>query len=112
MGVRYLGLGNAILDTYARQADDLSCWVYETWNANPTIWSIYDMVNILWDSLDLDYWLRDWLRQRETFSLQSHMRSQRLQRRMIRLGLKQKLPLMLIDYVTLEFVGPLANWQS
>ena len=39
MGVRYLGLGNAILDTYARQADDLSCWVYETWNANPHIWS-------------------------------------------------------------------------
>ena len=103
MGVRYLRLGNAILDTYARQADDLSCWVYETWNANPHIWSCYDMVNILWNSDDLD-----WLRQRETLSLQLHMQSQRLPRRMIKHWLKQKLPQTLIDCVIREFVG----WQS
>ena len=99
MGVRYLGLGNAILDTYAIQADDLSCWVYETWNANPHIWSCNDMSDILWDSPDLD-----WLRHRETLSLQSHMRSQRLHLRMIRHGLKQKLPQTLIDYVIGVFV--------
>ena len=99
MGVRYLGLGNAILDTYARQADDLSCWVYETWNANPHIWSCNDMSDILWDSPDLD-----WLRHRETLSLQSHMRSQRLHLRMIRHGLKQKLPQTLTDYVIGVFV--------
>ena len=60
MGVRQLGLGDARLDMYARHADELSCWVYETWNANPHIWSSYDMANILWTSDDLD-----WLRQKE-----------------------------------------------
>ena len=99
MGVRYLRLGNAILDTYAIQADDLSCWVYETWNANPHIWCSYDMANILWNSDDLD-----WLRQKETLSLQLHLQSQRLPRRMIKHGLKQELPQTLIDYVIREFV--------
>ena len=84
---------------WGRHADELSCWVYETWNANPHIWSGLDMVSILWDSPDLD-----WLRHRETLSLQSHMRSQRLHLRMIRHGLKQKLPQTLIDYVIGVFV--------
>ena len=99
MGVRYLGLGDETLDMYASHADELSCWVYETWNANPHIWSCNDMSDILWDSPDLD-----WLRHRETLSLQSHMRSQRLHLRMIRHGLKQKLPQTLIDYVIGVFV--------
>ena len=62
-------------------------------------YSHYDMSDILWDSPDLD-----WLRHRETLSLQSHMRSQRLHLRMIRHGLKQKLPQTLIDYVIGVFV--------
>ena len=103
MGVRYLGLGDETLDMYASHADELSCWVYETWNANPHIWSSYDMANILWNSDDLD-----WLRQKETLSLQLHTQSQRLHRRMIKHVLKQKLPQTLIDCVIQDFVG----WRS
>ena len=102
MGVRCLRVGDARLDMYGRNADELSCWVYETWNENPGIWACTDLVNLLWESPDLD-----WLRQRETLALQMHLGKQRLDRRMIRHGLKQKLPKPMIEYVIDEFVGPL-----
>ena len=93
MGVRCLRVGDARLDMYGRHADELSCWVYETWNENPDIWACADLVNLLWESV------LDWLRQRETLALQLHLGKQRLDRRMIRHGLKQKLPQPLIEYV-------------